>query len=332
MQGFLKKDSHLRTAHSTAPCIVGYPSWWTSSESHVEQSSLSNNLTLKMASPPPQNCQSPKQLVFQFQGQDSSSTQSTSQSEVASVGESYTCEQKTIPFQSGCNETEAQPEEGHIKSALSVGAQDCASLPLQVDFRQPYACIPLSYPDPYYRGLIAPYGPQAMIHHPQMMGMVSTRVPLPLDLAQDEPIYVNAKQYHAILRRRQYRAKLEAQNKLSKPRKPYLHESRHLHALKRARGSGGRFLNMKKLQESKPNASVNGPDKSGSAQLRATKKTSESEVTNPCSDITNVSNSDSIFHPQGHRFSIYQSHVGVPMQGSGHSMLGGNNNYLSVIR
>ena len=59
------------------------------------------------------------------------------------------------------------------------------------------------------------------IHHPQMMGMAPARVPLPLELTEDEPIYVNAKQYRAILRRRQYRAKLEAQNKLIKVRKVY---------------------------------------------------------------------------------------------------------------
>jgi len=78
---------------------------------------------------------------------------------------------------------------------------------------------------------------------------------------EEAPLYVNAKQFHRILKRRLARQKLEEQLRLaSKARKPYLHESRHNHAMRRPRGPGGRFLTSDEVAEMERKKQMDGGD------------------------------------------------------------------------
>lgn len=47
------------------------------------------------------------------------------------------------------------------------------------------------------------------------------RIPSTTEFLEEEPLYVNAKQYKRILKRRQARAKLEAEGKIPKTRQVY---------------------------------------------------------------------------------------------------------------
>jgi len=135
--------------------------------------------------------------------------------------------QKSMQFQTAFT-MQSAPQEfgGHLELGCGQPALICGKYP---------------YGDQYYGVLSAAYGPQ-----------IAGRVMLPLNLSTDDgPIYVNAKQYHGIIRRRRSRAKAEMAKKVSKSRKPYLHLSRHLHAKRRPRGCGGRFLNSKEMENAK---------------------------------------------------------------------------------
>ncbi|KAI6248891.1 Transcriptional activator HAP2 [Erysiphe necator] len=123
------------------------------------------------------------------------------------------------------------------------------------------------------------------------------------ELASDEsPLYVNAKQFHRILKRRVARQKLEENLRAtSKLRKPYLHESRHNHAMRRPRGPGGRFLTADEVAEieraknegSGEKSDLLNHDPSLTNSIVGTKRGAESEVLGAIKKIKHIESQSS---------------------------------------
>ncbi|KAH0562805.1 hypothetical protein GP486_002567 [Trichoglossum hirsutum] len=100
--------------------------------------------------------------------------------------------------------------------------------------------------------------------------------------AEESPLYVNAKQFHRILKRRVARQRLEEALRLtSKGRKPYLHESRHNHAMRRPRGPGGRFLTADEVAEMERQKNAEGGDHSGDKENANATQTPAKNNTHP---------------------------------------------------
>lgn len=112
----------------------------------------------------------------------------------------------------------------------------------------PFPIQPGFLPFMGFSALASAYQPGQM--YPLLFcGMVSPggKIQLPPESLDQPPVYVNARQFHRIVKRRMTRKSQNLHVRKGRS-KSYIHESRHRHACNRERGPTGAFLPRPKLQ------------------------------------------------------------------------------------
>ncbi|KAK4401245.1 Nuclear transcription factor Y subunit A-3 [Sesamum angolense] len=323
MQSLSHKDTDQTTADSLATSFGGRSSLWFSTKQ--PKISLSKSAVTELETTGEHHYHV-KLSEPRYQEQDSSSLSSEQSHHEAANSAKSDSHMQNISFQPGFFETYKKRGDDCGAPSLIGGSADQIINQVQMEHNQSLACISHPLAGSYFGTIAAAYEPTGVVY-PQMMGIAPARVVLPLDCTEGMPIYVNAKQYHAILRRRQTRAKLEAQNKLAKSKKPYLHESRHLHALRRARGSGGRFLNTKKMEQQNPpnrtyDKNLSSKQKSGHAsepEIQHSESNSWGNSPTSGSDVSCIFNNDDGFQQPELRVSFSSLTMGATAQIASHS-------------
>lgn len=165
----------------------------------------------------------------------------------------------SVPVQSAGAPPPVQPHQAAAAAVAAVAAQAQAQQAHAQQAQSAAHSMPVPQPHPG----VAHAMPAAFTYPANMVFAAPDT-----GLVEDQPTYVNPKQYARILKRRESRKKQTGTDVTSyTPRKrSYMHESRHKHAMQRRRGPGGRFLskqeradlNAKESESNKSAASAGG--------------------------------------------------------------------------
>lgn len=143
--------------------------------------------------------------------------------------------------------------EGFARVPAGFASDSCESYTATPD-QSPLTPIPIL---PGYLPFLGFSGLAASALNPGQMypllfcGMNSphSKLQLPPESMDQPPVFVNARQFHRILKRRMTRRNQNWQARKDRSRS-YLHESRHRHACNRERGPSGMFLPKEKPLQS----------------------------------------------------------------------------------